>query len=225
MGELSCLGSWDGAHARSPGVPEFSREFNEIRTYGTEREVFRIIEPSHRIETTSGAVEVRSSYGADDEDGASREVARRGRETIWPLLGWGGQNQQMLHGKNAQSAFVLVIGLAECLASGKRRWRERAAESSRPGLATGETASISAASGRSSDSLSEGWSPDCLPSARLRHHEISSAEDRPTYTIPEGADMAAENVRRNIGVMCRERIVDGLECNNLLGPVFHTALR
>lgn len=37
--------------------------------------------------------------------------------------------------------------------------------------------------------------------------------------------MAAENVRQDFGVVCRERIVDRLECNNLLGPVFHTALR
>ena len=69
--------------------------------------VFRIVEPSQRIDTTSGAVEVRSSYLVPmTKVTRAEEIARRGQETIWPLLGWGGQNQQMLHGKNAQSAFV-----------------------------------------------------------------------------------------------------------------------
>ena len=108
--EWENLAAWEAGMARTRDhqeYQEFSREFNEIRTYGTEREVFRIIEPSHRIETTSGAVEVRSSYLVPMTKVAQAEsVARRGQETIWPLLGWGGQNQQMLHGKNAQSAFV-----------------------------------------------------------------------------------------------------------------------
>ena len=115
--EWENLAAWEAGMARTRDhqeYQEFSREFNEIRTYGTEREVFRIIEPSQRIETTSGAVEIRSSYLVPMTKVAQAEsVARRGQETIWPLLGWGGQNQQMLHGKNAQSAVRLVISLAE----------------------------------------------------------------------------------------------------------------
>lgn len=108
--EWENLAAWEEGMARTRDCQEykdFSRAFNEIRTYGAEREIFRVIEPSERIDTTSGRVEVRSSYLAPMTKVAkAEEIMRRGQEEIWPLLGWSGQNQQMLHGKNSQSAFV-----------------------------------------------------------------------------------------------------------------------
>jgi hypothetical protein len=108
--EWESLGAWEAGMAKTRDCPEyqeFSKEFNQVRVYGTEREIFRVLEPSTRIDTTSGAIEVRSSYLVPMVNvGRTEEVARQGQTEIWPLLGWSGQNQQMLHGKNAQSAFV-----------------------------------------------------------------------------------------------------------------------
>lgn len=108
--EWDNLAAWEAGMAKTRDCPEyleFSGEFNQVRAYGTEREIFRVIEPSRRIDTTTGAVEIRSSYLVPmAKVGRTEEVARRGQTEIWPLLGWSGQNQQMLHGKNAQSAFV-----------------------------------------------------------------------------------------------------------------------
>jgi hypothetical protein len=108
--EWENLAAWEAGMARTRDCAEyqtFATAFNEVRAYGTEREVFRICEPYVPMATTSGAVEVRSGYLVPmTKVGRAEAVARRGQETIWPLLGWGGQNQQMLHGKNAQSAFV-----------------------------------------------------------------------------------------------------------------------
>jgi hypothetical protein len=108
--EWDNLAAWEAGMARTRDCAEyqeFAREFNQVRVYGTEREVFRVIEPSERIETTSGAVEVRSGYLVPMTNVARAEaLARQGQAEIWPLLGWRGQNQQQLHGKNAQSLFV-----------------------------------------------------------------------------------------------------------------------
>ena len=108
--EWETLAAWEAGMARTRDCAEyqaFAKEFNEVRVYGTEREVFRIVEPATAMDTTSTAIEVRSGYLVPmPKVGRAEEVARRGQETIWPLLGWSGQNQQMLHGKNAQSAFV-----------------------------------------------------------------------------------------------------------------------
>lgn len=108
--EWDSLGAWEAGMAKTrecPEYQEFSKEFNQVRVYGTEREIFRVLEPSTRIDTTSGAIEVRSNYLVPMVNiGRTEEVARQGQTEIWPLLGWSGQNQQMLHGKNAQSAFV-----------------------------------------------------------------------------------------------------------------------
>ena len=38
--------------------------------------------------------------------GLAAEIMKRGQETVWPAMGWSGQNQQMLHGKASQSMFV-----------------------------------------------------------------------------------------------------------------------
>lgn len=108
--EWETLAAWEAGMAKTRDCAEyqeFSHAFNQVRVYGTEREIFRVIEPSERIDTTSGAVEVRSSYLVPMTNvGRTEAVARRGQTDIWPLLGWSGQNQQMLHGKNAQSLFV-----------------------------------------------------------------------------------------------------------------------
>ena len=108
--EWESLAAWEAGMARTRDCAEyqaFAGQFNAVRLYGTEREVLRIVEPYTPMDTTGGAVEVRSSYLVPMTNvGLAEELARRGQETIWPLLGWGGQNQQMLHGKNAQSAFV-----------------------------------------------------------------------------------------------------------------------
>ncbi len=108
--EWENMAAWEAGMARTRDCPEyqaFSKEFNKTRVYGTEREVFQIVEPSERMVTTSGGIEVRSSYLVPMEKVAlAGELARQGQERVWPVLGWGGQNQQMLHGKNAQSCFV-----------------------------------------------------------------------------------------------------------------------
>ena len=53
-------------------------------------------------------IEVRSSYRVSmlDAEGPVEELAQMGRETVWPLLGWEGRIQQMLHGHAQQSLFV-----------------------------------------------------------------------------------------------------------------------
>ena len=53
-------------------------------------------------------IEVRSSYRVtmSDAEGPVEELAQQGRETVWPILGWDGRVQQMLHGHAQQSLFV-----------------------------------------------------------------------------------------------------------------------
>jgi hypothetical protein len=108
--EWESLAEWEAGLAKAGDSAEFrsfAEEMDGLSIYGTEREVFRVIDPSTPMDTTSGAVEVRSGYLVPlTHVGLAEELARRGQETVWPVLGWRGQNQQMLHGKNAQSAFV-----------------------------------------------------------------------------------------------------------------------
>lgn len=86
---------------------DWAKEMNKIRIYGAEREVFEILEPSLPGDNTPGKVEVRSSYIVQIQNGGkAKEILGRGQETIWPLMNWSGQNQQMLHGKASQSMFV-----------------------------------------------------------------------------------------------------------------------
>ncbi len=53
-------------------------------------------------------IEVRSSYRVTmlDAEGPVEELAQLGRDTVWPILGWEGRIQQMLHGHAQQSLFV-----------------------------------------------------------------------------------------------------------------------
>jgi hypothetical protein len=108
--EWESLAAWEEGMARtrdSQAYKDYSKAFNKLRIYGGEREIFRIIEPSTRIDIEPGKIEVRSNYLVPMEKVAlSEEVSRRGQEQIWPLLDWSGQNQQMLHGKHAQSQIV-----------------------------------------------------------------------------------------------------------------------
>ena len=53
-------------------------------------------------------IEVRTAYRVKmpDAEGPVEELAQQCREEIWPLLGWQGRFQQMLHGHAQQSLFV-----------------------------------------------------------------------------------------------------------------------
>lgn len=108
--EWESLAAWEEGMSRtrdSQEYKDYSKAFNKIRLYGGEREVFRIIEPSSRIDVEPGRIEVRSNYIVPMTNVTlSEDIARRGQELIWPLLEWSGQNQQMLHGKRAQSQIV-----------------------------------------------------------------------------------------------------------------------
>lgn len=108
--EWESMAAWEEGMARTRGHPaylEWSAEINQVRVYGSEREVFTILEPYTPGDATPGKVEVRSSYLVPIQNIPQiQELARRGQETLWPLLNWSGQYQQMLHGKAAQSLFV-----------------------------------------------------------------------------------------------------------------------
>lgn len=91
----------------SSAYKEWSREMNKLRLYGEEREVFTALEPAEALDDTPGNVEVRSSYLVRmAQISVVKALMLHSQREIWPELGWGGQNQQMLHGKAAQSMFV-----------------------------------------------------------------------------------------------------------------------
>ena len=108
--EWENLAAWEEGMAQTKGNAAYrgwSDEMNQLRVYGSEREVFSILEPYTPGDTTPGKVEIRSSYMiAIQNIPAAQASARVGQETLWPLLDWTGQYQQMLHGKSAQSQFV-----------------------------------------------------------------------------------------------------------------------
>ncbi len=108
--EWESMGAWEEGMARTKGNATYkawSEEINPLRVYGSEREVFTILEPYTPPDNTPGKVEIRSSYVIPLQNVAAAQVsARKGQETIWPLFHWSGQYQQMLHGKQSQSQFV-----------------------------------------------------------------------------------------------------------------------
>jgi hypothetical protein len=108
--EWASMAAWEEGMARTRGnavYKAWSDEMNQLRVYGSEREVFTILEPYTPPDNTPGKVEVRSSYLVQIQNvRQAQESARRGQETLWPEQGWTGQYQQMLHGKNSQSQFV-----------------------------------------------------------------------------------------------------------------------
>ncbi len=86
---------------------EWSTEINKYRVYGEEREIFKIFEPKLKLDNTPGKVEIRSSYIVQIQNLAKAiELLKFCQEKIWPIFGWQGQNQQMLHGKASQSMLV-----------------------------------------------------------------------------------------------------------------------
>ena len=108
--EWESMAAWEEGMAKTRGNATYqawSKEMNQLRVYGGEREVFSILEPYTPGDTTSGKIEIRSSYIVPIQNiAAAQESARASQEKLWPLQNWTGQYQQMLHGKSSQSQFV-----------------------------------------------------------------------------------------------------------------------
>lgn len=108
--EWPSLAAWEGGMQRtldSAAYKAWSADMNRLRRYGEEREVFTAFGDVTPLDLRPGAIEVRSAYLARIADvGKVKELMQRAQREVWPDLGWGGQNQQMLHGKAAQSMFV-----------------------------------------------------------------------------------------------------------------------
>lgn len=104
------LGAWEEGMRRTLDVPEYrswSTELNKLRRYGGEREVFSAFGDTAPLDGREGRVEVRSSYLVRISDiAAVKGLLTEAQREVWPALGWGGQNQQMLHGKASQSCFT-----------------------------------------------------------------------------------------------------------------------
>jgi len=105
--EWDDLAAWEAGVKRarsSVQYEDWTREISELCRYGSEREVFTILEPSPSADNRPGRVEVRSSYVVPIARAQkAREHLRRGME----VEGMSGQCEQMLHGKASQSMFVI----------------------------------------------------------------------------------------------------------------------
>ena len=108
--EWQSMADWEAGMARtldSQNYKEWSAEMNKLRVYGEEREVFKILEPRLDMDNSPGKVEIRSSYMIQIQNlPTALKLFSEGQEKVWPEMGWGGQNQQMLHGKASQSMLV-----------------------------------------------------------------------------------------------------------------------
>lgn len=108
--EWESMAAWEAGMARTldnKPYQDWAKEMNKLRVYGEEREVFTILEPSTPGDTTPGKVEVRSSYLVQMQNVTRvKDLMCQAQEKVWPALNWSGQNQQMLHGKAAQSMFL-----------------------------------------------------------------------------------------------------------------------
>ena len=108
--EWESMAAWEAGMAKTLGNDTYqgwARRMNRLRVYGEEREVFTLLEPAAAADNQPGRLEVRSSYLVQMQNvGRVKELMRQAQEVVWPELGWSGQNQQMLHGKAAQSMFV-----------------------------------------------------------------------------------------------------------------------
>ena len=108
--EWPSLAAWEEAMSKtldSATYRAWSADMNRLRRYGEEREVFTAFGDASPLDGTPGAIEVRSSYLVRIASvGSVRTLMQDAQRTVWPDLGWSGQNQQMLHGKAAQSMFV-----------------------------------------------------------------------------------------------------------------------
>lgn len=104
------LGAWEEGMHRTLDLSDYrawSAELNRLRRYGGEREVFTVLGDVTPLDGTPGSVEVRSSYLARvSEVQTVKALMIEAQRDVWPALEWGGQNQQMLHGKASQSCFT-----------------------------------------------------------------------------------------------------------------------
>lgn len=104
------LAAWEAGMARTRDLDEYrawSKELNKLRWHGAEREVFTSFGRVDPLDVTPGKVEVRSAYlVAMSEIAHVRSMMLDAQQRLWPVLGWGGMNQRMLHGKASQSFFV-----------------------------------------------------------------------------------------------------------------------
>ncbi len=106
----SSMAEWEAGMQRTGQLDAYkswSAELNKLRLYGGEREVFTAFGRTDPLDGTTGLAEVRSAYNVRmTEIGRVKKLMTQAQEEVWPALGWGGQNQQMLHGKASQSYFV-----------------------------------------------------------------------------------------------------------------------
>jgi hypothetical protein len=104
------LTAWEAGMARTQDISEYrewSQRMNQLRIYGSEREIFSILGTASPLDNTSGRVEIRSAYLVQMHDvQRAREHLQSMQVRVWPDMKWGGQIQQMLHGKASQSLFV-----------------------------------------------------------------------------------------------------------------------
>lgn len=104
------LADWEAGMRRTLENDDYrawSLQLNRLRRYGGEREVFVAFGEAAPLDETSGRIEVRSSYLARvSEVGRVKALMQEAQREVWPALAWGGQNQQMLHGKVSQSGFT-----------------------------------------------------------------------------------------------------------------------
>lgn len=104
------LGAWEEGMRRTLELTDYrawSAELNRLRRHGGEREVFTPFGNVTPLDETPGSVEVRSSYLVRvSEIPTVKALMIEAQRDVWPALDWGGQNQQMLHGKASQSCFT-----------------------------------------------------------------------------------------------------------------------
>ncbi len=108
--EWQSMADWETGMSKtlsSPNYRQWSVEMNKLRVYGEEREVYKILEPRLDMDSSPGKVEIRSSYIIQIQNlPTALKLFSEGQEKVWPEMEWGGQNQQMLHGKASQSMLV-----------------------------------------------------------------------------------------------------------------------
>ncbi len=108
--EWNSLSEWESTMEQMKDSSVYTTwmgEINKLAVYGEESEIFLIFEPRMALDNTPGKVEIRSCYKVRLPDiDRALGLLRHMQEVVWPVFGWQGQNQQMLHGKSAQSMLV-----------------------------------------------------------------------------------------------------------------------
>jgi hypothetical protein len=109
--EWENLAAWEAGMDRMLSRQEYHEwvsEWNKLQVYGEEREVFRLLEPTVRLDDSPGKIEVRSSYRVSLQNvEQALELAEQDQKMNWQLKELV-QNQMMLLGKAAQSTFVFA---------------------------------------------------------------------------------------------------------------------